>query len=196
MPIDIAIAEGIPSLVSPFITEFFVLMTRLGDWHVVAAFYLIVAGYYLVTNRKRSAELLTVLILSLTLSFFLKYLFGRERPDIFRVSTDVFSSSSFPSAHATTSIAFYGYLGYLMLQHTASKWWRVVVIALVTALVWLIGFSRIYLGVHWFTDVLAGWILGLAILIPMISISKKRRLVAAEKPAYKKKQKKFYTYFP
>lgn len=97
----------------------------------------------------------------------LKDLFHRERPS-FDALIDA-AHYSFPSGHAMNSTAFYGFLCYLVLSFTSSKqrsrkWW----IAITVILIGLIGMSRIYLGVHYLIDVLAGFSAGMVWLLVII----------------------------
>jgi undecaprenyl-diphosphatase len=90
----------------------------------------------------------------------LKILIQRARPD--ENFSLVFNSGySFPSGHATASMIFYGMLGYFLLYLCQKKWQRIMIASLLFAIIFMIGASRIYLGVHWVTDVLAGWLFGI-----------------------------------
>ncbi|MFY0758313.1 phosphatase PAP2 family protein [Metabacillus dongyingensis] len=99
----------------------------------------------------------------------LKDLFQRERPS-FDALIDA-AHYSFPSGHAMNSTAFYGFLCYLVLSFTSSKqrsrkWW----IGITVILIGLIGMSRIYLGVHYLVDVLAGFSAGMFWLLVIIKV--------------------------
>ena len=80
------------------------------------------------------------------------------------------STYSFPSGHSMISVAFYGFIGYLFLHSKRDKKIRIFVIISAMILTLLIGISRIYLGVHYASDVLAGFVLSLAYLILFVSI--------------------------
>src|SRR5690606_39587 len=121
------------------------------------------AGIYLVLTRRAGAAVF--LAASLTggalLSNGVKALIGRSRPDEIYQAAPVFTAS-FPSGHALLSAVFYLTLG-AVLARVQER--RRVKIFLMGAAVWmslLVGATRIYLGVHWTTDVLAGWTLGAA----------------------------------
>ena len=88
----------------------------------------------------------------------LKFLVGRARPDFLPGITA--GSPSFPSAHAAVAVAAYGFLA-LLAAHNAGRW-RWPVLAAGAALIGLIGFSRIFLSLHYVTDVLAGYAVGAA----------------------------------
>lgn len=88
----------------------------------------------------------------------LKWTLERERPLNIYQGLEAFS---FPSGHATTSAMVYGFLAFLLSRGLRRRW-RAPLLAAAAVLVALIGLSRIYLGVHWFSDVIAGFALGLA----------------------------------
>lgn len=96
-------------------------------------------------------------------SFFavlLKYLVGRDRPVVVPHLREV-TTPSFPSAHAMLSAVVFLTLGIYLLQTVESRWAKVYCLCCAMGLTFLVGVSRIYLGVHYPTDVLAGWIAGL-----------------------------------
>ena len=80
---------------------------------------------------------------------------------------------SFPSGHSITSMVFYGYLIYLIYKYVDNKKIKIPLIIVLAILIPLIGLSRIYLGVHYTSDVLCGFLLGWIYLIIFISISNK-----------------------
>lgn len=101
-----------------------------------------------------------------------KHLVCRNRPDVLRLVEE--TGFSFPSGHSMVSIAFYGIIIYLIYKNIDHKALKYSLIAFLSLLVLGIGFSRIYVGVHYATDVLGGFFLGLAYLIIYISIYNKR----------------------
>jgi membrane-associated phospholipid phosphatase len=96
----------------------------------------------------------------------IKHIIGRSRPDLFPPLVHEIGYS-FPSGHAISSVAFYGMSAYL-LARSASIWLRLLIITLAVLLVGAIMYSRVYLGVHYPTDVLGSMLLGLAWLISVI----------------------------
>ena len=123
----------------------------------------LIAGAYLVLTRRGPAAIYLAVCLAGggALSNIVKATMGRSRPDEIYQAVPVFSAS-FPSGHALLSAVFYLTLGALLSRVQERK--RVKAFLLATA-VWmtlLVGSTRIYLGVHWTTDVLAGWTLGAA----------------------------------
>ena len=124
-------------------------------WTIILAVLLILAYY---RQWLESAGLIVCLVGEALLNFFLKNLFERTRPDLFQVVTE--AGYSFPSGHAMVSLCLYGMITFLVARHVQSWRWRLVVIGLAMALVVAIGVSRVYLGVHYPTDVVAGYFAG------------------------------------
>ncbi|MEJ8801437.1 phosphatase PAP2 family protein [Pontibacter sp. H249] len=113
---------------------------------------------------------LKILIISFSSSILnqvLKRIFERPRPEIAMLHQ---SGLSFPSGHAMIGGAFYGLMIYIVWRTVPSKVWRAVLIGLLSGLLLLIGYSRIYLRVHYATDVLAGYGLGIFWLILSIKL--------------------------
>ena len=115
----------------------------------------------------------------------LKLIFLRERPTDMLIDIGGYS---YPSGHSFVSMAFYGLLIYLVAKLDIKKKTKNIIIILLSILVLLIGTSRIYLGVHYPSDVLGGFIGGIIYLIIYIEISKKIEVLINEKK--KKRQKK------
>jgi undecaprenyl-diphosphatase len=133
------------------------LVTVLGYYYVVLPLLAVVACAFYRRGRKISAALLVVSTAGgLVLTTALKALFQRSRPELFDTGYTA-SFYSFPSSHATVAVGFYGTLT-LLLVWRLSGLRRWAVIAIGVLLVLLIGFSRLYLGVHYPTDVLAGYL--------------------------------------
>lgn len=95
----------------------------------------------------------------------------RPRPEEFRIINE--SGYSFPSGHSMISMAFYGYLIYLIYKYVKNKYLKWFLITILGILIVNIGISRIYLGVHYTSDVLAGFLISISYLIVYISIVNK-----------------------
>jgi undecaprenyl-diphosphatase len=118
--------------------------------------------------RKRKSEAMTIAIAAvgaLGLNLLLKNVFSRHRPELWSRVVDV-RYYSFPSGHAMLSMVIYGLIGYWLA--TRFSRWRGAIASLTTILILLIGFSRLYLGVHWPTDIIAGYAAGLVWLVTCI----------------------------
>ncbi|MEK0082497.1 phosphatase PAP2 family protein [Benzoatithermus flavus] len=135
-------------------------VTALGGTVVLTLMTAGVVGY-LVLAGKRSAALFVVASIAgaMILSFAIKAGFERPRPDLVPHGVPVYTAS-FPSGHATGAAATYLTLGALLARFEARRWTKIYLLSVAVTLTVLIGLSRIYLGVHWPSDVLAGWTLG------------------------------------
>lgn len=102
----------------------------------------------------------------------IKHIVRRPRPNVLRLVEE--SGYSFPSGHSMVSMAFYGIVIYLVYKNVSNKYLKWLLITLLSLLILSIGFSRIYVGVHYFTDVAGGFLLGLAYLIIYINIYNKK----------------------
>lgn len=149
--------------IGPWWLEYsFADITALGGYTVLT---LLVAGVaiYLVSVGKRATALLVLgaVASGALMSVLLKLGFDRPRPDLVAQLAHA-QSSSFPSGHAMLSAVTYLTLGVLLARAHARKRTKIFVMSFAIWLTLLIGMSRVYLGVHWPTDVLAGWALGAA----------------------------------
>lgn len=108
-------------------------------------------------NRKKFIiPFVFVVLTSEAATFFGKILFQRPRP-LYAVFPE--TDFSFPSGHATIAVAFYGYLVYILVRSLNEKYnWLIMAIS--PLIILFIGFSRLYLGVHYVSDVLAGYLVG------------------------------------
>jgi undecaprenyl-diphosphatase len=146
----------------PWVEEAARDITALGSILVVVILSGAVAGYLLLLGNRGSAFLLLISVAGGTaLNDLLKSIFDRPRPDLVLHSAQVFTSS-FPSGHAAVSAVVYLTLGALVARDAPSVAVKIYVMALAIFLVFLIGVSRVFLGVHYPTDVLAGWSIGSA----------------------------------
>jgi len=137
-------------------------ITSLGGYPILVALVAVVAGYLLVVRKYGPAIFLTVSIgLGAGLSHVLKLLYDRPRPDIVEhlVTTH---TASFPSGHATMSTVVYLTLAALIIRLVQERAARIYVLSVAIFMAVAVGLSRVYLGVHWPSDVAAGWALGAA----------------------------------
>ncbi len=133
-------------------------LTVLGRWQVVAVFTAVaVVLLGLWKRREYVVPMLVTIVGSSVSAEFLKAIVHRPRPD---VAYYLENSYSFPSGHAIIAVAFYGFLFYLWLRR-AKRWWgKLVVVFLGVVVALAIGFSRLYLGVHYVSDVWGGYLVG------------------------------------
>lgn len=145
--------------------SFFVAFTELGGLIVVTAVSALLLGYFLYRKKYLKAILVAAGVGGAALmNIILKSIFDRPRPDLWEWLV-VETHFSFPSGHATASMA-------LALVIVALLWktkWRAASIIGAALYIVSIGFSRLYLGVHYPTDILGGWLLGAAWIIIVIN---------------------------
>jgi len=137
-------------------------VTALGSASVLVLVVAFVAGLFSMLRRRREAFLVVVAASGGTgLSSTLKALFDRERPEVALRAVEVMNPS-FPSGHAMLSAVVFLTIGVLSAHFARRKRVKVYVVAAAVAAALLVGLTRVYLGVHWPSDVLAGWSLGAA----------------------------------
>ncbi|KNX39192.1 hypothetical protein VV01_04465 [Luteipulveratus halotolerans] len=131
-------------------------------WFPVVA--VVVLGAIAIRWRTWSAVLLPAVGFSvaLAMTWVGKVIVGRARPPYSEAVPPYETSASFPSGHSLLATVLAALVGYLLLQRVRRGWLRGVVVGLCTLWAVAMGLSRVYLGHHWFTDVCAGWALGLA----------------------------------
>ena len=124
--------------------------------------------FVIFVKGKRNKLLIFINVIVVTLlNQLLKYVFQRERPTNSIIEE---TGYSFPSGHSMVSMAFYGFLIYLVYKSNMK--FKGLIISFISILIFLIGISRIYLGVHYPSDVLGGFTLSLSYLIIFIDITK------------------------
>lgn len=148
------------SLVNDSTTSIMEFFTFFGSHYFLVPANLILCAYFLLRKKSRySIKISAIALSSLLIMVGLKLLFNRHRPLI--PLLEPARGLSFPSGHAFMSVCFYGLLMLIIWKeerpHPVLKW---VLLLLVISLLLMIGFSRIYLRVHYFTDVLAGFCIG------------------------------------
>jgi undecaprenyl-diphosphatase len=135
-------------------------MTALGGVAVLGGMTLAVAGYLLMIKKYHAMWLvLSATTGGLVISTLLKWMFSRERPQLVP-HLSVVHTSSFPSGHSMLSAVVYLTLGVLLARLVPNRSAKIYFMGLAIFLSFLIGISRVYMGVHYPTDVLAGWTFG------------------------------------
>jgi len=136
-------------------------LTALGGVAVLSIVTGIVVGYYLILGKRNAAIFVLFATLGgLILSTLLKHLFDRPRPQLVPHLSQVYTSS-FPSGHSMLAATVYLTLGSLLMRLAPKKRLKLYYLLVAWTLTVLIGLSRVYMGVHYPTDVLAGWTAGL-----------------------------------
>lgn len=135
---------------------------------IPANIVLIIYFLFIRKHRWYSIKVPAIALSSMALMFLLKNLFGRHRPDLPLLKEA--QGLSFPSGHAFMSVTFYGLLAYIVWQTVKRKWLKWTLIVLLLLLILVIGFTRIYLRVHYPSDVFAGFATGFLWLVISIWI--------------------------
>lgn len=161
---DPAVARWAVSLRTPALTALASPVTDLGSAIALTVLTTIAAAILALRGRLGQAALVVATMLgAAALSATLKLYFGRERPPLPDLLGDPSLTFAFPSGHSLGTAAFATVLACLvLLEAQSSRAAKTQAVLVAAALTLLVGMSRIYLGYHWLTDVLAGWSLGMA----------------------------------
>jgi len=166
---DIRIAHLFFVFRTETLTTIFLWITLLGKSQVILVFIAVsVALLFLWRKNDYLFPLFIAVIGSETFTYLGKLAFHRPRPEL---AVYVEHSFSFPSGHATIAVALYGFWGYLLIRLTQSWNKKVNIFFSAIIIIMAIGFSRIYLGVHYISDVWSGYLVGAMWLIIAISFS-------------------------
>ena len=161
---DQTIIHYVQGFISPKLTEIMLFFTFLGSvrWLIIAV---ILATLILFLLKKRALGTFVLLSSGIGSLFnsLLKHIFKRTRPDIKPLITEM--GFSFPSGHSMGSFIFYGAIAYILIHYYHRKWRKITGATLMFVLIFLIGLSRIYLGVHFPSDIIGGFTAGGAWLV-------------------------------
>ena len=179
---DNSVTDYVTSLRTPALNQFFQFVTDLGDVYAYLIVTTIVALFFFfkLRNKKFILQLIGVIILSALANLALKEAFDRARPTIDHLV--VVKTLSYPSGHAMSAMAYYGFLIYLLFHIKMNKWLRIFLTLLFSALIFFIGLSRVYLGVHFPSDVVGGFVAGLiwvalcVVLFNIIDLLRQRKV--------------------
>lgn len=160
------------NIINDKLTPIVKVITHIGGAKIV--FVLTVLAIILIKGLKNKLFLLTGIVGTAGLNVVLKHIVQRERPNINRLIPE--KGYSFPSGHSMMSMAFYGMLIFLIFKYvknTALKWTLIVIL---TILLSTIGITRIYLGVHYPSDVIGGFLVSLTYLFILTEIYNKVKI--------------------
>lgn len=168
--------EGIMSLFylhrAPFLTSIMLALSSFGKEGTIGVGILLTIALYLKKYKKEALVFAFITSLAPVISSFLKIIIQRPRPVFHSLVSMVNYDFSFPSGHAMGSFVFYLMVSYLIFHFFKNKKIRIVSFIFSAILILLIGLSRIYLGVHYPSDILAGYLAGLCWLGTNLTISK------------------------
>lgn len=159
--IDQFIYHFLHNLKNPIITKFFILITNLGDLVGISA----VIALIFILNRKFAFKCILLSVLQFLINAVLKYIFKRPRPSVEHLVN--VSNYSFPSGHAMAISCLYTLIIYSLYR---SKWrYRYLLIFVCIGIIVLVDLSRVYLGVHYFSDVFAGTMISISLVMYVTS---------------------------
>ncbi|NLY62527.1 MAG: phosphatase PAP2 family protein [Erysipelothrix sp.] len=149
-----------------FMVYFFEFVTLMGGWQMV----ILISIILLIIERDKIQVLLipSITVMSVIINETIKNVIMRPRPNVMALSHA--SGYSMPSGHSLTAVVFYGLIIIFLVAKIKDKKYRKLINVLLTVLITLIGFSRVYLRVHYFSDVVAGLALGLMIVTVVYNI--------------------------
>ncbi len=169
-PYDLAVFNRLAPLVSPQKNKAMLFITFLRKHQFLIPANLLLIFYFVFAAHQNwfSIRIITIALSSLVLMILLKSLFQRKRPlsPLLKAARGL----SFPSGHAIMAVTFYGLLLYILLHTVDADWMKYLFIVLLVLLIVLIGYSRVYLRVHYASDVLAGFIIGFLWLLISLAV--------------------------
>ena len=148
-------------LISDFATPVAKFITNFGG--AIFLIVLTITLFIVIRDKKIGISIFSNLVIITALNQLLKRILQRPRPTEYRIIEE--TGYSFPSGHSMISMAFYGYLIYLIYKYVKNKYVKVGSIVLLSILICAIGISRIYLGVHYTSDVLGGFLIAVSYLV-------------------------------
>ena len=152
--------------------NFFKFITLLGSTKYMICMCIVFLIIAVLTNKKRlTTNVILGLITSTIVNNVIKIIVCRERPDVLKLVEE--TTYSFPSGHTMAATMLYGILIYYVYNSKLNKYIKILLITLLSLLIILIMISRIYLGAHYATDVVAGLFLSAFLVIIMVNICKK-----------------------
>ena len=150
------------------LTKIMGILTNFGGAYMLIGLAIMITIF---SKNKKTAFIIDLNLIIITIfNLILKNIIQRPRPEGYRLIAE--SGYSFPSGHSMISMAFYGLIIYMIWKNMKNKKLRNIICVLITILVILIGISRIYLGVHYASDVIGGFVVSIAYLIVYVSITK------------------------
>ncbi len=169
--IDLWFSEAIQKNNHPTLDFLMKAISWFGTAPVTATMVFGIALIFAINGRRREAMFTIATLLASAVTLGIKILIDRPRPteDLVKIVEDA-QFQSFPSGHTSFYVVFFGFMIFLLIrnQHFV-RWLRNTLIAAALVLIFSVPFSRIYLGAHWFTDVTAGFVLGILMLWMLIS---------------------------
>lgn len=175
---DDAVLEWFYAHATPFWDNFFLMVTAMGGPLTITCVAVGLAVYFLVRKQWRRLWLVVAGVGgAVMVNTIIKLIVERPRPDLWEQLV-VETSFSFPSGHAMASSALAIFLGYLVVHAHFGRWVKTLLVGLLVLYALLVGVSRMYLGVHYPTDVIGGWMMTVAwmsIIVPLVEYWTRQR---------------------
>ena len=166
--IDSYIEGIILSIRNDKLTDFMTIITNISSAYALIVITILLL--ILIKNKKIPILITFNLIFSFLTSQLIKIILRRDRP--VNISLVNAMGFSYPSGHSMVSMAYFGFIAYLVYKYIDNTIVKVILIITLFVSIFAIGFSRIYLGVHYFSDVLGGFLLSISYLMLFININK------------------------
>lgn len=162
--VDTAVQGGTIGARTGWLNTVMVMLTELGTRYVIGVLALGLAAWAWVTGRCKTTTLVIIAAFAINPVFeiLFKELVGRVRPNLDQILPG--NGPSFPSGHVLATVGFYGLIPLVVWEATTKRWLRIASLVGALSVILGVGFSRVYLDVHWTTDVLAGYLLGTALV--------------------------------
>lgn len=163
-PFDTFMYNIITFKMNDLITSIYKCITFLGSTLFIILLCVLFLIIFVVLKKKNYGLIISgVLIISTIFNNVLKVIFCRERPDVLKL---VFEDSySFPSGHTMASVSMYGILIYILIKSNINKKLKVILISILSILPILVGLSRVYLGAHYISDIIGGFLVSIILLL-------------------------------
>lgn len=174
LSIDNNIYNFVISFKSEKMTTFFKIITSLASVKFIIVIFII--SLLSIIKYKKGIFFSIIICLDTIVNLIVKRIIGRNRPDKIKWLV-VEKGYSFPSGHTMIAIAFYGLVMYFITKSNIKKSSKILLTIILSLLIILIGLSRIYLGVHYFSDVIGGLLWGGLLLFSYIKIIERKKLV-------------------
>ncbi len=158
--VDTAVQENTIEARTGWLNTAMVMLTELGTRYVIGVLALGIVMWAWVTGRCKTTTMVIIAAFAINPVFeiLFKELVGRVRPNLDQILPG--NGPSFPSGHVLATVGFYGLIPLVVWEATTKRWLRIASLVGALSVIVLVGFSRIYLDVHWTTDVFAGYLLG------------------------------------
>lgn len=175
---DISISHFVQQFHSPTLDKLMIWISAFGNVSIAFASMVITALLFFIFKYKREALFVMAISFTGLVTFSLKLLFSRPRPTAEHVTLiESYKNHSFPSGHTLSYVVFFGFIIFLMQQLKTIPQYLRIIISVFAYFMFIVGpISRIYLGAHWFTDIVGGLLIGLLYLQYLIFFYRHHKL--------------------